>query len=344
MKLKPSQIKSFTPQIQKDFKGCLVFGTDVGAIKETAQSIIQIINTDKNPYAVVELSMDKLKEIPTAFWDEVNAISMFGGRRIIWFKNPSDTFASEWENFLKNDKGNTFVVLMSDSLNTKSKLVKICDEAKLAGSIACYPETEQDIKQTLLSSLSEEGYLIDADALALFASYLGADKAITRSEVNKLKTYLGNQKQIRLADIQACIGNGSSVVMDDMIYAALSGNHSQVQRVFNILLQEGTQPIMMIRSLMSKIDQLMIVLSKIKQGEQIDSAIKGTYPFIPFQYASLWKKIVMAWNENAVADALELLLQAEKDCKSGLPPEIILNRALTSLTAAGRRFVNARPF
>ena len=43
-------------------------------------------------------------------------------------------------------------------------------------------------------------------------------------------------------------------------------------------------------------------------------------------------------------DALALLLQAERDCKSGLPAEVILNRTLTSLTAAGRKFMNARPF
>lgn len=344
MKLKSPQIKTLASKIQKEFKGFLIYGPDTGAVKETAQAVIDLLNPPKDPYAVVSITSDRLKETPTLFWDEVNAISMFGGRRIIWFKNPTDAFTAEWETFLKTAQSDTFVVMTSDTLNTKSKLVKACDDADWAGCVACYPETEQDTKQTILSTLSAAGYLIDPDALALFASYLGADKAVTRSEINKLMIYLGAQKQVHVSDIQANIGNGASVTIDDLIYAAFSGNHSQVQRVYAILLQEGSQPVMMVRSLINKADQLMIVLSKMKRGEPVDAAIKGTYPFIPFQYAPTWKKIVMGWNEAAAADALALLLQAERDCKSGLPAEVILNRTLTSLTAAGRKFMNARPF
>ncbi len=344
MKLKSPQIKTQSSVIQKDFKGFLVYGPDTGAVKETAQAVIDLINKDKDPYAVVVITSDKLKETPTLFWDEVNAISMFGGRRVVWFKNPTDAFVGEWENFLKNSTTDTFVVMTSDSLNTKSKLVKSADESGVAGCVACYPETEQDTRQTILSTLSAAGYLIEPDALALFASYLGADKAVTRSEIDKLMIYLGTQKQVKVADIQANISNGAAVTVDDLMYAAFSGNHAQAQRVYDLLLQEGTQPIMMVRSLINKADQLMIVLSKMKHGENVDVAIKGTYPFIPFQYANVWKKIVMGWNETAAAEALTLLLQAEKDCKSGLPAEIVFNRALTSLTSAGRKFISARPF
>ncbi len=342
MKLKTSQIKAKASLIQKSLKGFLIYGSDAGAVRETAQGLIDLVNVSKNPYAVVSLSMEKLKETPTAFWDEAHSFSMFGGRRIIWFKNPTDAFSTDWEAFLKDQKTDAFVIMSSETLNTKSKLVKICNDDEKAGCVACYPETEQDTKQTILNMLSQQGYRITPEALALFASYLGADKAMTCSEISKLMTYLGSQKQVDVSDIVANIGNGAAVSVDDLMYAVLSGQHDRVQRVYDILLQEGIQPVMIVRTFINKVNQLMIVLSKIRTGETIDSSIKNTYPFIPFQYASLWRKIVMSWHEEAALEALEILLKAEKDCKSGFTAEVILNRALTSLTAAGAKILKSK--
>lgn len=339
MKLKAGQIKSLASQISKNYKGFLIYGTDVGTIQETARNILRLLGAQ---VSVTDITADRLKETPTLFWDEVTAISMFGDRHVIRFKNPSDTFAKEIDAFLTQDTGDTFVLMTADNLNTKSALVKACDAAEAIGCIGCYPQEEQDIRQTIQQILSENGYLIAPDALAFLSTSLGSDKGVTLSEIDKLMLYMGTEKQVTLAHAEASIGNGSAVSIDDLIMSALSGKPASVQKNYQLLLQEGTQPVAITRSFISKLNQLILVLSKIKKGEAVDSAIRATPPFIPFKYNNLWKKIVLSWPENSAYEALFIMLDAEKNCKTGLPAELICNRALTSLTQAGKKFLNLR--
>ena len=59
MKLKSPQIKTLASKIQKEFRGFLVYGPDTGAVKETAQAVIDLINPTHDPYAVVPITTDK---------------------------------------------------------------------------------------------------------------------------------------------------------------------------------------------------------------------------------------------------------------------------------------------
>lgn len=341
MKVKAGQLKALAPEISSSFKAFLIYGTDVGAIDETAARIQKMLS-DKKPLAVTELTVERLRETPTLFWDEVGALSMFGDRHLIRMKNPTDTFAKELETYLSSDTGDVFVLITADNLNTKSALVKLCDSAVGVGALGCYPQEESDIRTTISGILSENGFVIAPEALTFLSQNLGADKGITLSEIDKLMLYMGDEKQVSLADAEAVIGNGSAVSMDDLMMHVLSGQASLAQKDFDLLQQEGVAAAQITRAFVLKINQLLLVLSKMKKGEPVDTAIRGTPPFIPFKYSSLWKRIVLSWPESYTMDALNIMLTAEKETKIGLPADLICNRALTSLTAAGKKFLMGR--
>lgn len=341
MKIKAGQLKALASDLTSSFKAFLIYGTDTGAIDEAAGRIQKML-ADQKPLAVTDLTVDRLRETPTLFWDEVGALSMFGDRRLIRFKNPSDTFVKEMEAYLNADTGDAFVLMTADNLNTKSALVKLADGADRMGSLGCYPQEENDVRATIAGILSENGFIVAPEALVYLAQNLGADKGITLSEIQKLMLFMGDEKQVTLAHAEAAVGNGSAVSVDDLIMHVLSGQAGPAQRDFELLLQEGTASAQLTRAFVMKLNQLLIVLSKMKKGEPVDTAIRGTPPFIPFKYGALWKRIVLSWPESYAMEALDLMLTAEKNVKSGLPADLVCNRALTGLTAAGKKFLAGR--
>ena len=335
MKLKNFQLEKSLSSL----KGILIYGTDTGAIAQTAQTVLKKLGVLGDAYAVIKMDTDTLKETPTAFADELNAIGLFSSSRVIWFKNPTDTFIKEAEDFIDTYNGNTFVLMTSDSLNTKSKLVKAFDSGVNVGSLGCYPLNIADVRSVVQSTLSDAKMSISPDALSLLCSYLETDRGIIAGELEKLILYMGDKTTVSAQDITNAVGNGSSVGMDDLIYAVFGGKHLEVQRIFELMLAEGNQVVQITRAFILKVNTLLVILSKIRQGATPESAIKSTPPFIPFKYEGIWRSVVARWSEKDAKKALSLLLEAERDCKTGLPAEVICNRVLTSLTNAGKKLI-----
>lgn len=338
MKLKSYQLNTFLPKTRTDYNSCLLYGADLGAIQNLAQDIIK-----QKKAELVILTPDILRVQPTAFWDEVASLGLFSAApRLIWFKNPPDSFAKEFDAYLKKPCVDVFVLMTSETLNTRSALVKLCDSAPACACFGCYAPTENELKQRLASTLLASGYQISADALGLLAGLTGADSALTRNEINKLMTYMGDKKKIEIADVQVCVDDGSAALMDDLIYHILIGDDAPARRAFTRLMKEGVTPVAVIRLLMCKLAQLAQIAAKIRQGIPTDAAIKSTLFFVPSQYMPHLRQAVTIWTPPRLKDGLVLLVQAEQDCKSSLPAELMCNRALTSLSFAARKFSNFR--
>lgn len=329
MKIKPFQIKKvFSPSCS--LWGGIFYGPDTGAVFRSIQEIIKILQIQPND--IVSLTTDLMKETPFLFFDEINAMSLFGGRRLVWVKNPQDSFVKDLESYSSQQKSNSFLIISSSSINTKSSLVRLCDSLENFISVGFYPENRQELKQTILNTLSQNAFVIQSSAVELLTSYLGADKGSTLSELEKLMLYMGEKRQIEEKDVWTCVGNGSVATIDDLMYSCLNGQHFLVQKNLSFLLQEGNDPITLIRSMIFKLEQLLITVSQKGEGSNSKDV-----SFIPFKYLQMWKNIISFWDCAAASEALAFMLQAERDCKTTLPSEVICNRVFTSLTAVGKK-------
>ena len=66
MKAKPYQISALKPQIQSQFQGALIFGSDLGIVQELSEKIRKIILQDtSSDINFIKISPQKIKEIPS---------------------------------------------------------------------------------------------------------------------------------------------------------------------------------------------------------------------------------------------------------------------------------------
>ena len=92
-----------------------------------------------------------------------------------------------------------------------------------------------------------------------------------------------------------------------------------------------------LRQAMSHFQRLLLVGAETARGESIDGAMKKLRPPVHFSRATSFKAQAQKWTEARLAEALDLLLEAEALCKTtGVPAEAACGRALFNVAAMGR--------
>ena len=89
MKISPSQAGSFVSGISKSkVFSALIYGPDSGGVSNLANKIAtQIVENPSDPFSCTTVDNERLSNESTLIFDEMSAISFFGGRKLVLFKN-----------------------------------------------------------------------------------------------------------------------------------------------------------------------------------------------------------------------------------------------------------------
>src|SRR5262249_43331835 len=159
----------------------LVFGPDAGLVRERAEALIRAsIDDPRDPFQLARLEGDDLAGTPTRLVEEANTIPLFGGRRAVWVKGGSRNFAPAVEALLAAASPDCRVVIESGDLRRSAPLRVLCERAKNAAALPCYPDTERDLVRLIDSELREAGLAIASDARAALVPLLGGDRLASR--------------------------------------------------------------------------------------------------------------------------------------------------------------------
>ena len=85
--VKAHEVDSYIKKPDEHHKIVLVYGPDSGAVSERAAVLVQNCSLDLgDPMSVVHLDAEEAASEPARIADEANAISMFGGDRLVWIR------------------------------------------------------------------------------------------------------------------------------------------------------------------------------------------------------------------------------------------------------------------
>jgi DNA polymerase-3 subunit delta len=95
MKVAAASIAGFLRQLPPAIAGVLIYGADEGLVRERAGSLSSTIlgGADDDPFRVVYLTPEQIRQDPARLGDETQSLSLMGGRRVIRIKEASDSLA-----------------------------------------------------------------------------------------------------------------------------------------------------------------------------------------------------------------------------------------------------------
>jgi DNA polymerase-3 subunit delta len=328
MKLPPARVPAFL----RDPGACravLLYGDDAGMIRERAEAIVrQVAGSLDDPFRVTELAREDIRRLP----DEAAGLSLMGGRRVVRVRDATDAAADPVGAALKG-AGPALVVLEGGALQTRSKLRQVVDAAGDAVSIGCYPEEGRALEETIRETLRAASVGIEPDALSWLSQQLGADRASTRAEVEKLALYVGQGNRVDLDAAMACVGDLAGLSLDDALFAATAGDVATADRALELAAAEGALPVQVLRAAMGHLQRLHRArLAMEEQGINASDAAKGLRPPVFYQKVGAFTRSLGLWPAATLNAAMAALAEAERGCKrTGWPDETLSRNAVLTL-------------
>lgn len=338
MKIAASRVDQFIRSPDPDVRAILIYGPDGGLIRERSDMLArQIVDDLDDPFRVAELDPAALKDDPARFADEAAAIAMTGGRRVVRLRSAGDRQAIVIADFLSDPLGDSLILVEAGELAPRSALRKAFETSKIAAALPCYPDEGSALGKVIGETAAALGLTMEPAALRYLAAALGGDRLMTRSEIDKLALYMGDETLVTLAHVEACIGDSSILTLDGIAIAATGGDMAAVERGLARAYLEGAVAIPVLRAAARHLQRLHLLAGAKARGDSIDRAIKSFRPLLHFKLENALSAQSRHWPAARVARAMEIVLDAERDCKTtGLPAEAICSRALMRVAWAAR--------
>ena len=335
MKLQFRDIEPFVKKPNPKAVVILVYGPDEGLVRERIMMLAKTVVADvTDPFNVAEFTGDALDENPARLADEAQSISMLGGRRVVLVRAGSDSISKHVESLLASltPEGN-LVLIEAGNLPPRSSLRALCEAAPNAAAVPCYVDDERDLSKVLAEGLRAGGYTISSEALTFMAANIVGDRGITRSEIDKLITYMGAaSKNVTLDDVIACVGHSAALPIDDLIRHIGTGQFAEADRTLNNLVSEDVQPVTIARALQGHFWKLHLTRARIDQGSDVESALARLKPPLFFKQKPAFQAQVTSLSQAQIEQALNIVISAEARCKqTGADPRLILSRAVLGL-------------
>ncbi|HER26912.1 MAG TPA: DNA polymerase III subunit delta [Rhodospirillales bacterium] len=341
MKITGARQESFIAGPDRAVACILLYGPDRGLVRERAQRLGRgVVEQLDDPFRVIELSATDLKTDPARLADETLAMALGGGRRLVRVNDATDGLSKLFTELLDgvDFTNSALVIVEAAELAARSTLRALFEKRKNAAALACYGDDGANLRRVITETLATHHLQASPDAMTFLMENLGSDRGVTRSELEKLALYKGQPGEVTLDDAMACIGDSAATAMDDVAYAAGSGNQAGLDKALQRAFSEGLNAVAVLRAVARHFLRLHQAAGLVRGGKNADQAIKSLRPPVFYKQADTFRDQVRRWQPDRLASALEMLTEAEMDCKTtGLPAPAICGRTLMRIAQAARR-------
>jgi DNA polymerase-3 subunit delta len=348
MEIKGRSIDAFLKSPPKGLRLALIFGRDLGLVRERADQLCRTVLLDlTDPFRVAELTGAEVKSDPARLGDETAAIAMLGGRRVVRIRDADQSLAKAVEAFLEDPPGDALVVVEAGDIGKGALTRAVESVGDIAAGFACYPDEGEDLKGLIASSLKADGLSVAPDALADLASRLGDDRRMTRSELSKLALYKGPDGQrsgiVSREDVEAILGIEQEADISEIADACAGGDLAALDSAYARAVAGGETAQGILRMVLMHMQRIHLAASLVSEGLEPDRVLDKAFPRLMWKRKSSVQRQIRAWSPEAAMLALEQLAEAEiLTRRTELPADAVAGRAMLMVAAVARRAASRR--
>ena len=169
-------------------KSILFYGENIGLKKQFKTDLIDL----NQKSSIIRLNQEEIINNSNIFRTEIDNLSLFDNKKILFVENCTDKILSILEKELEKDL-NVQLFLFAEILDKKSKLRKYYENSKSFGVVACYADNEETLRKIIIDNLKNYTGLTPQNINAIIDSS-SFDRVKLNNELTKIVTYLDNKK------------------------------------------------------------------------------------------------------------------------------------------------------
>jgi len=335
----PRDIETYLAKPNPAHAIILVFGADVGLVRERADALIAAAVDDINdPFSMVRLEGDDLAADPSRLVDEAMTVPLFGGRRAIRVRTGGRSFAGGVEVLLNEPPKDCRIVIEAGELRRDAPLRVLCEKAKTAAAIPCYADGARDLAKLIEDELRQTNLRIAGDARDALVELLGGDRLASRNEIRKLALYAHGKDEITLDDIAAVVTDASSLALDPIIDSTFAGEPVDLEVAFAKAIAAGINPNSIMFAAQRQASQLHKARLSMDEGQSAESASARMYPKPHFSREKLVAQALRNQPTERLSQSIMQIGEATLELRRRPQlAEAIAQRALMAIAVNARR-------
>jgi DNA polymerase-3 subunit delta len=336
--VKAHQAEAFLKPPGPRLAAVLFYGTDAGLVAERAARLADLLAARESPPGeIIRLDDSDLDSDPDRLAIELQTIPMFGGSKVVRAIAGRRITANALQSLVNSDTLSAALIVEAGNLRPNDALRALFEKSAKAAAVACFPDEAHNLESLIGETLKGHGLTISPDARELLLARVGADRALSRNEIEKLALYATGKREVDASDVEAIVGDASELTIDRILTAAASGDGARAVAEFARALASGESPQMIIAATQRYFQRLHRIRSEIDAGRSFDDAIRQLRPPIHFKQKDALGRQCRAWSTARLAEAMSRTAQAAKTARlSGTLDEAIAEDLLLGLASAAR--------
>ncbi len=221
--IKAHQAQSYLNPPGPKVPAVLFYGTDAGLISERATKLAALIAA-RDSGEIIRLDDADLDNDPDHLAVELQTIPMFGGSKVVRVTAGRRITAAALQPLLEGGTLAATLIVEAGNLKPTDSMRVLFEKSAQAAAVACYADEARDIEGLIGETLKAHGLAITSDAREMLVARMGADRVMSRGEIEKLALYAAGKTEVDAADVDAIVGDASELAIDRTLNAAASGD------------------------------------------------------------------------------------------------------------------------
>jgi DNA polymerase-3 subunit delta len=294
-----------------DIRFYLFHGADEAQSRALGQRLLESLGATKSV-----LPASSIKADPAILLDEASAMSLFGGKRVIWIEPATKDIEQGLASLLEASPTENPVVAIAGSLTKASPLLKLAESSSAAVAYVSYVPEGEDAERMVIDVGRRFGLKIAPPLAARIAASAGNDQAIVSQEVQKLALYVDASPEApKDLDHSAIDAVGADNAEGDFLRLADLAFDGRLLELSNELARmtgSGSEAIPVIRSLQRRLLMLAPARARIERGERSDAVLTSLGRSLFWKDKAKVERMLGKWTAEALATAAERLGQLER--------------------------------
>jgi len=338
--VKHHQADSYLEKIDRRINAILLFGPDEGLIGERAKTAAdRLAARETPPGEIIRIEDLDLESDPERLDIALKTIPMFGGRQVVRTTASRRVNAQLLKPLVESPLEGCLVV-EAGNLKRDDALRLLFEKAPNAAALACYADEAANLDQLVAEVMTARGLTIGPEARQALAARLGADRAMSRGEVEKLALYVGSGR-VEVEHVDAIVGDASELAVERVVAAALAGKTARAIEELDRAVAGGENAQAIIGTLQRQLTRLHKLRAEVDNGRSIDDVMRQQRPPLPIAAQRETEAQVRAWTLPRLTAAVERsAYYSARSRQTGAPDHLLAERFVLEIAnraTQGRR-------
>jgi len=313
----------------------LLYGPDEAQSRALGARLAEALNAER-----FIVASGAVKSDPALLADEAGALSLFGGRRVIWIEPAGEEISEGASALLEANGAESPVVAIAGALRKTSGLLKLAEASPHALTFAAYVPEGADAQRMVTDVARRFGLKIDAQLARRIAESCGNDQALVTQELQKLALYIDASPQMpKSLDDDALDAVGAELTEGNIPRVADLALAGEVEALAEELakLPAGTEAIPVVRALQRRLLMLAPAQSRMERGDSLDAVMTSFGKSLFWKDKDVVARMLSRWGATGLATVAERAGRLERDLMFGAAPKAeALGEELLSIARAAR--------